>query len=242
MGNAHKNANLDRDAFVTSSSGRINHRASSSIAFPDSMRKDSTKSQLGDASTNKKTDSPLLTETVPSILQLPNVGPAISTTATIDVPVKIITQESKQQPSKPAKKASKQGAWEFYRASDIEAQTNMIFPLSRMPDVWQIIGPHAQKVDCEHVDFRQIHAAKVSLEALLDVYNLVHPGWHDVRDKIKVGLYKETETCGNTSVSMGLAVAYFQKNPTKAWVVFINCGTGGCLPFFFFVCDNFCSF
>jgi len=220
MGNAHKNANLDREAFVgetsATSSSRTTRAPSSMMAFPDVLRKDSgTKSHLDVTTTNKKTDSPpSVTEIVPSI---GNMGPVLCPAATaVDVPVKMVPPESKQQASKSTKKTAKQGAWEFYQAPDIEAQPNMIFPLSRMPDVWQIIGPHAQKVDCGHADFRQIHAAKVSLEALLDVYNLVHPGWYDVRDKIKVGLYKETETCGNTSVSIGFGRGIFPKKPNES--------------------------
>jgi len=54
------------------------------------------------------------------------------------------------------------------------------------------------------------------------------PAW---RNQIQIGIIKSTFECGNTSVSMGLAVSYFAKkhlNKDNNKVVgFLNCGTGG---------------
>lgn len=123
----------------------------------------------------------------------------------------------------------KQGGWKLFTvpAGDVQYQKNMIFPLKHIPDNWQNVLSKSRETDCAAKNFRIISCAHDTLVTLKDLYYMPHPGWHAVRDKVKIGLYKETETCGNTSVAMGLAVRYFQNNPTKQVVVFVNCGSGG---------------
>jgi hypothetical protein len=68
-----------------------------------------------------------------------------------------------------------------------------------------------------------LHAALSSLKAL---WFTKDPDWKAIRDKVQVGLVKETEDCGNTSVSMGLAYR-IMKETKEQNLVLLNCGTGG---------------
>jgi hypothetical protein len=79
-------------------------------------------------------------------------------------------------------------------------------------------------------DWRIANGAMVTLQALLNLYMIKDPRWDEIKDQLKVGLYKETPKDGNTSVSMGLAVAFFERNPDRIVVAFANCGSGGCFP------------
>lgn len=71
----------------------------------------------------------------------------------------------------------------------------------------------------------------VALRAILTMWNCIwhtpNDGWRRVRAKIKLAMVKETKTCGNTSVSMGAAKLYFDKNQDKTSVGFVNSGSGG---------------
>lgn len=71
------------------------------------------------------------------------------------------------------------------------------------------------------------HANLAGLAALKDLYLLDTPNWAEYRDKVWVGIIKEEEKYGTSSVSMGVAVEYFKANPTATKVLILNCGTGG---------------
>lgn len=137
-------------------------------------------------------------------------------------------EKTRQQPIH--KSASRDdGVWEVFTVAsgDVDKQYDMVFPLKHIPDIWQSMAPHARRTHCTHDDFRIVRAAKTTLETLKALYYMEDPGWHQVRDYVKVGMYKETESCGNTSVTMGLATYYFRLHPNKHVVVFLNCGSGG---------------
>lgn len=60
------------------------------------------------------------------------------------------------------------------------------------------------------------------------MYYMTDGAW---REHVHIGIIKSTFECGNSSVSMGLAVSYFANkaiNKDENQVVgFLNCGTGG---------------
>jgi hypothetical protein len=137
--------------------------------------------------------------------------------------------ETKPKTEQKAKKEQDQGAWHIYNAKDGNAadQLFMAFQLRNIRDLWNFMKD--RWVPVSHVDYRMQQGLKYTLVALKNLYFLEHPQWSSVRDKIVVGLRKETSDCGNTSVAMGFAAKYFNKHPAKAVVVFINCGSGGSL-------------
>jgi hypothetical protein len=68
-------------------------------------------------------------------------------------------------------------------------------------------------------------ACDVTLDALLKLWNMANPEWRLIRERFEVGLIKESNENGNTSVSMG--TAYKLKKPAQTAIGFLNCGTGG---------------
>jgi len=70
-------------------------------------------------------------------------------------------------------------------------------------------------------------ALRATLWTLHGMWHSKNPRWRSVRNRFRVGIVKETNTCGNTSVSMGFAARYFKENPNRQSVGFINCGSGG---------------
>src|SRR5579863_1442277 len=71
-----------------------------------------------------------------------------------------------------------------------------------------------------------IAALKGTLNLLELLWTLNSPNWNVLKQKIRIGLIKETKEYGNTSVSMGAATVYFSKNKVED-VIFFNFGTGG---------------
>jgi len=67
-------------------------------------------------------------------------------------------------------------------------------------------------------------ALAAALELLSVLYKLDDPRWLRIRDRVLIGLIKETKDYGNTSVSMGAAKAV---DKFETCVGFLNCGTGG---------------
>jgi hypothetical protein len=101
------------------------------------------------------------------------------------------------------------------------------FPLRYIPDKWHLVANDV--VNPEFKDnVEKTLGLHVSLAFLAHLYGLDHiPGWSDVKDIVEVGLIKDTNDCGNSSVSMGLAWNYFKARPQEEYVAFLNCGTGG---------------
>jgi hypothetical protein len=106
------------------------------------------------------------------------------------------------------------------------------FPLRYIPDKWQLmvrkmITP-PQGI-CIGDNVESINGLHACLCALKDIYYMptAVERWTKIKDLVEVGLLKDTRDCGNTSVSMGLAVTYLQRYPKKNFAAFLNCGTGG---------------
>lgn len=74
-------------------------------------------------------------------------------------------------------------------------------------------------------------AVVVALRAIIEFFGNLwytpNPQWRAVRERMFIGLIKDTKNFGNTSVSQGCAVKFFREHPDKNMVVFMNCGTGG---------------
>ena len=68
---------------------------------------------------------------------------------------------------------------------------------------------------------------KATLHLLKKLWNMPDPQWMAIRNTVCVGMVKDTKKHGNTSVSMGFAKNFFDKNPDENVVLFLNCGTGG---------------
>lgn len=116
---------------------------------------------------------------------------------------------------------------ETKKASEKE---NTSFPLRNILDRWHLaveslINPASGERVGENVE--SINGLHSILSALKDIYLMNIAGWREIRDRVQIGLLKETKDCGNTSVSMGLATVFFTRNPSRNYVAFVNCGTGG---------------
>lgn len=70
---------------------------------------------------------------------------------------------------------------------------------------------------------------RACLRLLRDLWYYPNAQWRLVRLRVLIGLVKDTENHGNTSVSMGMAKGFFDANPNPltSAVGFLNCGTGG---------------
>lgn len=73
----------------------------------------------------------------------------------------------------------------------------------------------------------QIIGFTSSLDVCIKLWRMNNARWLAIRNRVHIGYIKGTKKHGNTSVSMGLAVRYFEKNTNKSCVIFLNCGTGG---------------
>lgn len=79
-------------------------------------------------------------------------------------------------------------------------------------------------------DYETMHGAYLGF---ISTMNLLEELWacvnlREIRDKLAIGLVKDTIAYGNTSVSMGVAVEHFSKlDGNNNDVVLLNCGTGG---------------
>lgn len=71
------------------------------------------------------------------------------------------------------------------------------------------------------------HANLAALATLKDLYLLDNSKWVEVRDQVWVGTIKDEAQYGTSSVSMGVAVEYFEANAKAQRVLILNCGTGG---------------
>ncbi len=97
-----------------------------------------------------------------------------------------------------------------------------IIPLSLIPDHWLLVSDTLQEGKYSEDDEGPLHALDAALTLLKNLYYLDDEKWRSVRDKVTIGLVKDTKDYGNTSVSMGAAA--LQKGQQ---VGFLNCGTGG---------------
>lgn len=83
-------------------------------------------------------------------------------------------------------------------------------------------------------------ALQATLTLLKELYFLDNAAWRQLRDKVSIGLIKDTKNHGNTSVSMGkftfhihslnicfLSGAAKTAPEFESCVGFLNCGTGG---------------
>lgn len=99
------------------------------------------------------------------------------------------------------------------------------FKLADIVAKWHAVVPQILKE--EKIEEESTRGAHAALAALCELWYMKDPSWRAVRNEVMVGLIKETKDCGNTSVSMGLAKIYFDANPEKGFVGFMNCGSGG---------------
>lgn len=72
-------------------------------------------------------------------------------------------------------------------------------------------------------DEATVHALHATMVLLKNLYLYENQRWAGLRDRVCIGLVKDTKKYGNTSVSMGAAV--MAKSEER--VGFLNCGTGG---------------
>jgi hypothetical protein len=107
-----------------------------------------------------------------------------------------------------------------------ESYDQKLVPLRRV-----VVDNYAAIMDslatCESKDDVTVVALRASLQTLNGLWHMPDANWHSVRERVMLGMVKETKNHGNTSVSMGLAVRYFAANATRSGVAFLNCGTGG---------------
>jgi hypothetical protein len=69
--------------------------------------------------------------------------------------------------------------------------------------------------------------AFVTIQLFKALYAKSDERWNAIKDKVKIGIIKETKKYGNTSVSMGVAKLMSVYMPDKQYFIFLNCGTGG---------------
>ncbi len=72
-----------------------------------------------------------------------------------------------------------------------------------------------------------VNGFKAALRLIHDLWFYPNAEWRRIREKVLIGIIKDTVDHGNTSVSMGAAKRFFQRNSRNFIVTFINCGTGG---------------
>lgn len=105
-----------------------------------------------------------------------------------------------------------------------------IILLSQVPDIWRLANHLLDTEKGEHEGpVHAFHATFVWLKNLWYFHQnaRLDKEWAAIRPSIALGLIKDTQRYGNTSVSMGAAKNKFRENPTSDSIGFLNCGTGG---------------
>jgi len=108
------------------------------------------------------------------------------------------------------------------RKEDEKIDPSLIVPLpnlvANIPEA--LVALHDKPcADEKHDDYALFAALVFTLLSTMELWNALADA---IREKLCIGLIKETINFGNTSVSMGAAVTSKHK-----CVVFLNCGTGG---------------
>lgn len=104
----------------------------------------------------------------------------------------------------------------------VEGFRGDLIPLSSIPDKWLLVNPLLLGELPRDVE-GPAHALHATLMLLQKLYYLEHPRWKQLRDKVQLGLVKDTKQYGNTSVSMGAAkISRFDERAG-----FLNCGSRG---------------
>jgi len=110
-----------------------------------------------------------------------------------------------------------------------------LIPLSQIPNVWLLVSKTLQGANYDKSEEGPLHGLDAALTLLKNLYLMQDESWVEVRDRITIGLIKDTADYGNTSVSMGAAA---MKSECEK-VGFLNCGTGG-VKYQFYSRENGC--
>lgn len=109
------------------------------------------------------------------------------------------------------------------KTSKVTNYRNLIVPLEKIVRVY----PEAMALLDKAGDDAIVVALRTVLELVFNLWYTADEQWIALRNRVQIGLVKDTKKYGNTSVSQGCAVNYFSANPDKTNVAFLNCGTGG---------------
>ncbi len=109
------------------------------------------------------------------------------------------------------------------KTSKVTNYRDLIVPLEKIvrlyPEIMTLLGKAG--------DDAIVVALRTVLELMFNLWYTADEQWIALRNRVRIGLVKDTKKYGNTSVSQGCAVNYFSTNPDKTNVAFLNCGTGG---------------
>jgi hypothetical protein len=141
--------------------------------------------------------------------------------------------KGKDHKDKDSNTVNKKDKNEDKKGNDDKSLASLVFPLD------EFVAKIPQMFDClplPNGDDGTNAAFVTTLSTLQRLYQqLTLPRWRALRKRVRVGLIKETRDFGNTSVSCGIAVEYFEKlavqkpdslTQTNDLLV-LNCGTGG---------------
>ncbi len=101
-------------------------------------------------------------------------------------------------------------------AADVSPMGDVLHNALNDPTVVNFM--HSNTTDGPYVALRE------TMRFLHRIWHWQNPRWLTLRDRVQIGVIKETPDRGNTSVSMG---AFQQCVPGLGTVGFLNCGTGG---------------
>lgn len=111
-------------------------------------------------------------------------------------------------------------------AADIKPK---FVPLRTVRDNWLYVRPEFLSTRVPQKQRMPFNGAQACTATLKSLYDIDHPRWNKVKDRVEVGIVKATADCGNTSVSMGFASRFFRhpQNADVDLVGFLNGGTDG---------------
>lgn len=117
--------------------------------------------------------------------------------------------------------------WNFNQEPCASELKDVRFPLRNISDRWLLVTEAYFRAEVPRQQREEVNGTMAVLSALKDLYWMPGRDWQSLRDKVWVGLVKDTRDCGTPSVSSGFARSYFAANPDKKTVGLVNCGTGG---------------
>ena len=114
----------------------------------------------------------------------------------------------------------------FHQMNTIVEQVDAILPENKDIDEYIKKKENKEKYSKLTENWGPYKALYSTLRLLFELWNNPDDMWTKFKESFYIGLIKETDTYGDTSVSMGAAVEHF-KNKDPSDVMFLNCGTGG---------------